>query len=431
LGGALAAAAALPRTVPIIHAGPGCAANFAWTQNGASGLQVGGPCAALAFPGTNLQENEVVFGGAERLDEEIEQTLKIMDGDLYFVLTGCVPEVIGDDVDSVVRKYAHRGVAITSASTAGFKGNSYFGYEEVLKTLFAKVLKTKPGRREKTVNVWGLPPMMDVFWKGNLAGVKDLLGLLGYRANVFFGPGASLEEIENAAGAELNIVLSDVYGLEAARLFKKIHGVDFISLPPPFGAAASDRFLKLAGRRLGLPARKISEIIKREGRRHYEFLEPLIDVYNDMEGQRYAIVIGDVNYGCAVADFLTDDLGWLADLVFVTDDLSDDERASLDKARSARARPRPEIIYESRAGAIAEKIDGRWRPSSTKYHNSRRPAFVAGSSLDRALAVSLGAPHLSLSFPVSNRAVLNRGYTGYDGGLRLMEDVISSAILMR
>jgi nitrogenase molybdenum-iron protein beta chain len=59
------------------------------------------------------------------------------------------------------------------------------------------------------------------------------------------------------------------------------------------------------------------------------------------------------------------------------------------------------------------------------------PAFVAGSSLDRVLAASLGAGHISLSFPVSNRAVVNRGYTGYDGGLRLFEDILSSVIAGR
>jgi nitrogenase molybdenum-iron protein beta chain len=36
-----------------------------------------------------------------------------------------------------------------------------------------------------------------------------------------------------------------------------------------------------------------------------------------------------------------------------------------------------------------------------------------------------------VSFPVANRAVLDRGYTGYRGGLRLIEDLISAAIAGR
>ena len=49
----------------------------------------------------------------------------------------------------------------------------------------------------------------------------------------------------------------------------------------------------------------------------------------------------------------------------------------------------------------------------------------------RELAQSLGAAHLSVSFPVANRAVLDRGYTGYSGGLRLTEDLLSAVVAGR
>ncbi|MCC8190874.1 MAG: hypothetical protein LIP77_09630 [Planctomycetes bacterium] len=432
LGGALAAAGALPRTIPILHSGPGCAANFTWTQNGAAGLQVAGHCAGLSVPGSNLQESEVVFGGHDRLHEQIRHTLDIMDGDLYLVLTGCVPEIIGDDVDSVVNEYANDGANILAASTAGFKGCSYFGYEQVLKALFRGVVRRGTARREDLVNVWGVPPLMDVFWRGNLAGVQGLLAKLGLRANVFFGPDASLEEIRDAAAARLNIVLSDVYGVEAAELFRDLHGVDYITTPLPLGAAASDRFLRTVGDALGLPEERVESIVDREGRRHYRYLEPLLDVYNDMEAQRFALVVGDANYAFAAADFLADDLGWLPELVAVTDDLPEEKRQRLLANRSARGLPAlKNVLFESSGAAIAEAVslDEAWRPELwKKYHNSRLPAFVVGSSLERGLAASLGAGHLSLSFPVSNRAVISRGYTGYDGGLRLTEDVISAFI---
>ncbi len=54
-----------------------------------------------------------------------------------------------------------------------------------------------------------------------------------------------------------------------------------------------------------------------------------------------------------------------------------------------------------------------------------------GSSLDLELDQSIGAAHLSVSFPVANRAVLDRGYTGYRGGLRLVEDLLSAIVINR
>jgi nitrogenase molybdenum-iron protein beta chain len=432
LGGALAAAGALPRTIPIMHSGPGCSANFAWTQNGASGLQVGGRCAGLTFPGTNMQEGEIVFGGAERLHEELTNSLRLMDGDLYFVLTGCIPEVIGDDVESVVNEFASAGQPVVMASTAGFKGTSYFGYEQVLKTLFKKIVKPDAPKKDKLINIWGVPPLMDVFWKGNLKGVRDLLGLLGFEANIFFGPENRLRDIENASGARLNLVLSEIYGVEAAGLFKQLHGVDFITTPLPLGAGASERFLRTMGQALDVPAARTERIIKREGQRHYEYIEPIIDVYNDMEAQRYAIVIGDANYAFSLADFLAEDMGWLPEMVIITDELNQESKDRLLARRQEIPAALPQQIkFLSGGREILAELDEGWLPSNARYPQSRNPIFVLGSSLDRSLAAYLGGGHLSVSFPVSNRAVLSRGYTGYSGGLLLMEDVINAFILGR
>jgi len=75
LGGAMSTINALPDTIPILHAASGCAGNITWAQNGGSGLQVGGYCGGLSVPSSNVQEREVVFGGTERLREQIENTL--------------------------------------------------------------------------------------------------------------------------------------------------------------------------------------------------------------------------------------------------------------------------------------------------------------------------------------------------------------------
>jgi nitrogenase molybdenum-iron protein beta chain len=68
---------------------------------------------------------------------------------------------------------------------------------------------------------------------------------------------------------------------------------------------------------------------------------------------------------------------------------------------------------------------------SDKYTDTIAPAFVIGSSLERATALKIGAPQLSVSFPVSNRVVLDRGYTGFSGGLTLAEDLLSAAVAAR
>lgn len=430
LGGAITTTQALPKTIPILHAPSGCAGNAAWTQAGGSGLQVGGYCGGLSMPGSNIEEKEVVFGGTERLEEEIKNTLDVMDGGLYIVLTGCVTEVIGDDVRSVVNLFRERGVHIIHAETGGFKGNSYIGYDLVLESLwrdFVVPAKTKKGR----VNLWGIVPNFDVFWRGNLEALRRLLGKLGLEVNTFFTAEDSLKSIRQAASAELNIVVSDVFGLGAAELSKELYNIPYITTGLPIGPSASDAFLHAVAKVLQIEKSVVESVIRAENQRYYQILEPLADCYNDGDLQRYAAVAGDGNYAPAIAKFLADDIGWLPEVVAVTDILCDEQQSQiLERLNNFDSQLKPRIFFVTDTSEITRLVKQHWaqHAKNGNYSNPLTPAFVIGSSFERALAKDLGAAHLSVSFPVSNRAVLDRSYAGYSGGLRLLEDLISAII---
>jgi nitrogenase molybdenum-iron protein beta chain len=144
LSGAVGTLMALPRAIPIIHAAAGYGGNISNAINGAAGYLGSGYCAGQALPSTNVYEKEIVFGGEDRLAEQITNTLKIMDGDLYFVVTGCMVEMIGDDAIGVVNRFRSQGLPILAAETGGFKGNSYRGYDIVLQTLFREYVQKSP-----------------------------------------------------------------------------------------------------------------------------------------------------------------------------------------------------------------------------------------------------------------------------------------------
>lgn len=435
LGGAIATAQALPRTIPILHAPPGCAGNATWTQSGGCGLQVGGYCGGLSMPGSNVQEREVVFGGTERLEEQVRNSLAVMDGDLYFILTSCVTEVIGDDIGAVVNQFRADGVSIVSAETGGFKGNSYTGYDLVLESIWKYYAPVAARTVKGKVNLWGVPPFYDVFWRGNLTALRELLLQLGLEVNTFFTAEDSLENIQQAGQAELNIVVSEVYGLAAAEYARQTHGIPYISLPLPVGPSASSAFIQAVGQALQLDRIKVEAVTDHAGQRYYRLLEPLTDCFNDMDLQRYAAVIGDANYAPAIHRFLIEDLGWLPQVVVFTDAILPEQQEQL----AARIVPLPsglppKIIFSTDTNDIRRQVKEYWNSrqgSCGKYSNPLSPSFVIGSALDRELAKDIGAAHLSVSFPVSNRAVIERGYAGFNGGLRLIEDLISTIIIGR
>jgi nitrogenase molybdenum-iron protein beta chain len=432
-GGAAATITALPGGIPILHSPSGCAGNFAWTQNGGAGLQVGGYCGTLAIPSSSVQEREVVFGGDSRLREQIKNTLKIMDGSIYAVLTSCVTEVIGDDIKSVVADFKSQGVPIIGAETGGFKGNSYRGYDLVLQSLFKDFLERGVVKKKKSVNLWGVIPYYDPFWRGNLEEVRRLLEKLGLEVNSFFLTDDTIESIRLAGAASLNIVISHAYGLDAAELFQEIHGTPYVSLPLPVGATASESFLRTIGKAAKVPSKLTESVISSEKNRYFRYLEPLTDCFNDLDLQRYAVVVGDANNATAVTKFLADDLGWLPELTVCTDPLQDDEQGRLqEQLQHLESNYPATLVFETDGSRVREHLQDKWPSTgSGKYRNTFGPAFVIGSSLERELALDIGAPHLAISFPVANRAVLDCGYTGFRGGLRLIEDLLGVIVAGR
>ena len=90
------------------------------------------------------------------------------------------------------------------------------------------------------------------------------------------------------------------------------------------------------------------------------------------------------------------------------------------------------LVFETDGSQVGSHLRQKWPVAAgSRYHNPFSPAFVVGSSLERELAQELGTPHLSVSFPVANRAVLDRGYTGFSGGLRLTEDLLGAIVVNR
>lgn len=70
--------------------------------------------------------------------------------------------------------------------------------------------------------------------------------------------------------------------------------------------------------------------------------------------------------------------------------------------------------FENDAGAIQQAI---------RSEDNRQRSLILGSSWERDLAKEIKADLLILSPPVAHRLILSRGYAGYDGGLRLIEDI--------
>ncbi len=433
LGGAMLTAGSIAGVVPIIHTAMGCGGSIYWNQVGSTGYLGAGYCGGLAVPSSNVKEKDIIFGGMDRLTEQIENTVKLVEGDLYIVLTGCMTDIIGDDIHSVVKEFQAKDVPIIGAETGGFKGDGYKGYDLVLQALVSSFIEKKDRKVSNKVNLWGIVPGQDAFWRGNINNIRALLKKLGLEVNSFFSESDTLEGIKNSGDAALNILVSEFYGMEAAELFKELHSVPYITFPLPIGPSATGEFLKRIGQELHINETLTNKIVENENSLYYKYVDRIADTYNDQDFQRYVVVVGDRNYSVALTRFLADDLGWLPELTVVTDFYDEEKHQKIsDRLSNLSSGYRTKIVYETDASEIQYHLSKHWPASNgQKFYDAFSPAFVVGSHLERQLAKNIGAAHLTVSYPVGNRVVLTRGYTGYLGGLNMIEDIFSVLVAER
>jgi nitrogenase molybdenum-iron protein beta chain len=415
LGGALVTLANLPDVVPIIHTSGGCGGNLSAAIAFGAGYLGDGYCNGRTSPTTAVTETEVVFGGTDRLEEQIRATLELMEGKLYVVATGCMTEMIGDDVGGVVGEFRGDGYPVIAVSTPSFKGDSYHGYDIVLDGIFNKYLPKAASKNPKLVNIFGLVPGYDPFFRGDLEEIERLLTGLGLEVNTFFTPGQTFENLTSAPSAALNIVLSRVWGVETAKQFEERHGTPFWVTDLPIGPEATDKFLTEAAEKFGINA---STLISAENDIYYRYFERGADIFCDGDLKRYAVTVTNSTYALPLSRYLSSELGWVVADVFVTDKLTDTQRQAL-------ANDAFPIQFHTGTQEIARVLKNNHPDSrGQRYFDDISPLYIVGSTLEKRTAASRGAVALSVSFPLYDRIVTDRGYAGYRGGLHLFEDLI-------
>lgn len=424
LGGALATIAALPEVAPVIHSAIGCGGNLAGATAFGAGYCGSSYVSGQSAPTSGITETEIVFGGVDRLSEEIEATFELIDAQLFVVATGCMTEMIGDDVQGVVSSFVSDGKPILAVSTPSFKGDAYAGYEIVLDGIFNHYLPPAHKKNPRLVNLFGIVPGYDPFFRGDLLEIKRLLEALGLEVNTFFTPGQNYGNILSAPSAELNIVLSHIWGTEFAENFRQKHETPCWITDLPVGPEATDDFLRGAAQLLGIDYGLAEQVIERENREYYGFFGRSVDMFADAEYKFYAVTVTNANNAIPYAKFISRELGWVVGDVFVTDLLREEGKQALSDAY-VQSGLKGKLTFETDTSRISDHLtENHARSGSERYFDAYSPLYILGSSLEKETALKKGANLLTVSFPVYNRIIVDRGYAGYRGGLHLFEDLV-------
>ena len=414
--GAMQTVQAIDRALPILHSGPGCAQKLS-ESTGSSGY-----FSPNIFPCTSINEKDVVFGGVKKLDSTIENALKVIDADLYVVLTGCIPEIVGDDTGEVVSRYANSEKPVIYAPTAGFKGNNYKGHEQVIDAIVEQYLKKSETKQEGLVNIWADVPYQDLFWLGNIRELEKLVSELGLTPNTIFGYKRGIDNINKIPEAQFNLLVSPWVGLSTMKKMERKLGIPYLHCKTlPIGATETSKFLREVGKFAGVPEEKVESVIKEHEDYYYYLIERYADLFleNRVINKQFTVV-ADAQYSLGITKFLVNDLGLIPAKQFVVDDTPKAYRKLItEEFKNLNFEIEAEVSFETDGYKIHEEI---------KNHDYHGYPLVLGGYYEKEVTESLKGNFLNISWPVQDKVVFDNFYAGYAGGIRLIEDIYTVAV---
>jgi nitrogenase molybdenum-iron protein beta chain len=414
--GAMQSVQAIERAIPILHSGPGCA------QKLSDGTGSSGYFSPNIFPCTSINEKDVVFGGVKKLHSTIENALKVIDADLYVVLTGCIPEIVGDDTAEVVSEFADADKPVIFASTAGFKGNNYRGHEQVVEAIITQYLKKSDKKQKGLVNIWADVPYQDLFWLGNIRELERLIAEIGLTPNTIFGYNRGIKNIDRVPEAEFNLLVSPWVSLKNMKTMEKKLGIPYLHYPTlPIGAFETSKFLREVGKFAGVSEEKVESVINEHENYYYYLIERYADLFleNRVINKQFSVV-ADAQYALGITKFLANDLGLIPATQFIVDDTPKEYRALIEEEfKKLNYDLKADVVFETDSYKIHDKI---------REHNYHGYPLVLGSYFDKEVTEDLHGNFLNISWPVQDKVVFDDFYAGYTGGIRLIEDIYTVAV---
>lgn len=419
---------AITGAIPVLHSGPGCAAKLN-DNNGTSGR-----FSPNIFPCSSVSEKEVVFGGTGKLRSTIENALKVIDADLFVVLSGCTSEIIGDDIEEVAGNFSGEKKPVLWAKTPGFKGNNYLGHDWILKSIFEQYLEREEVvssysnangevvKEKGLVNLFVSPPQQDPYWLGNLREIEALLSAIGLKPNTIFGFGRGIENIKKIPQAEYTILVSPWTGLESAKYLERRFGIKLLQYPVlPIGATETSKFLRAVQEFTGADKELTEKVIAEKEAEFYYYIERFADTLLETRilGKRFAVA-SDSEYSIAVTKFLVNDMGLFPEKVFITDDAPKSFQQKItDEVNNLNYGIKTPVQFTTDGHDIHEQI---------KAADFAGTPLILGSNWEKKLAAELGAHFVNVSYPMLEKLVINDHIAGYSGGLHLLEQIFTAAM---
>jgi len=168
-----------------------------------------------------IDRHDVTFGCAKKTEEAFAELMEEAAPKAVYLVTTCVPEIIGDDFDAIAEGLSEKyKIPVMSVHTEHFKCENHLpGVERAITASFGLMEEQE---RNDSVNVIG--QRMGKFETSEL---YHVLTGAGIPVGAQIPSGCTIESIRKAPAARVNIVVNDI-GLPLAKKMKRRFGTPYV-----------------------------------------------------------------------------------------------------------------------------------------------------------------------------------------------------------
>lgn len=360
---------------------------------------------------SSLNEKGTIYGGERNLKQGLDNLIKLYNPGLIGVLTTCLAETIGEDVDRIAASYlAERGLEnfpLITVPTPGYGGTHSEGYWLAVKRIIAATARKTAAHGKLNIIVPNISP-------ADIREIKRILRLM--QADYVLCPdfsdtldrpyarpykkipdgGASIEDIKNMAGAPATIQmgLTADEAVSPGKYLESQFGVPLYNLPIPMGVEGTDRFIGVLKELAGSPVP--GELEMERGR----LLDCMIDSHKyNFQGR--SVIFGEPEMVLAIASTCVEN--GIFPLLAATGSKAAKLQGLLPPLL-ADSPEKAEILVEADFTAIRERC------------RERKPNIAIGHSDGKFLTEREGIPLVRMGFPIHDQVggqrLLSVGYSG-------------------
>lgn len=328
-----------------------------------------------------IYNDDVINGGEQVLRKALQEAEQVFSQcGAVFVVSGCVPNMIGDDVEGILASTESRQ-RLVHIKAPGYAGNIDSGVEAAYLALLP-LMKPGEARLLQSVNLLGI--MNDDPYADN--DLAELRKILGRKVTINCAvQDCAVQDIAAMPQAALNICFG--YGEALAKKMQDSFGVPYIRCAYPYGAAGMQKFLRQleAALRVDFSA-EIAALESAAKALAYRCADYLTNLY-----QLPVAIAVDKAHLEGLQNFLADELGMRV------------------------------VIAEDTANFSLDAMEKAARRSA--------PVLLCGSSFLKPLAAALEVPLVRAAYPAFDKLCFSdTTLLGVRGAAALIEEIINGAL---